>query len=213
MRSRSVSGATLKAMATEEQKNVFDENIAESPSAGDIFVDQPASPADFPALAAHEQLSAHDVFVGDEDFYKLLQDSAEDSPADPAVTRRQSEERVIRRKGFSSVQRMLAVSIVAVASILVYVLVKYPSGRLVSPAPTAVGNVTVDSQQRPVSEPSVTESVQAEPEQTQEPSPVISTCCVSAASPGSGGPRGTAARFSSIENGRLFSRSRGLGTS
>ena len=174
MRSRSVSGVTLKAMATKEQKNVFDENIAESPSAGDIFVDQPASPADFPALAAHEQLSAHDVFVGDEDFYKLLQDSAEDSPADPTVTRRQSEERVIRRKRFSSVQRMLAVSIVAVASMLVYVLVKYPSGRLVSPAPTTVGNVTVDSQQRPVSEPSVTESVQAEPEKTQEPEPVIS---------------------------------------
>jgi len=125
-------------------------------------------------LAAHEQLSAHDVFVGDEDFYKLLQDSAEDSPADAAVTRGQSEKGVIRRKRFSSVQRILALSIVAVASMLVYVLVKYPSGRLVSPASTAVRNATVDSQQRPVSEPSVTESVQAEPEQTQEPEPVIS---------------------------------------
>ena len=140
-------------MATQEQKNVFDENIAESQSADSIFVDQPASPPDFLALAAHEQLSAHDVFVGDEDFYKLLQDSAEDSPADAAVTRGQSEKGVIRRKRFSSVQRILALSIVAVASMLVYVLVKYPSGRLVSPASTAVRNATVDSQQRPVSEP------------------------------------------------------------
>ena len=158
-------------MATQEQKNVLDENIAEPPPVDSMFVQQPASPADFVALAAHEQLSAHDVFAGDEDFYKLLQDSAEDSPADPALTRRQSEEGAVRWRRFSSVQRVLAVCIVAVALMLVYVLVKYPSGRLDSPASTAVENLAADSQQRPASEPSVTESVQAEPEQTQEPEP------------------------------------------
>ena len=66
-------------MATQEQKNVLDENIAEQPLAESMFSQQPSSPGDSLAPGADEELSAHDVFAGDEDFYKLLEDYAEDS--------------------------------------------------------------------------------------------------------------------------------------
>lgn len=111
--------AILKAMATEEQNNVFDEGSAESQPADDAFSDQPASSADSPALATDGQLDAHDVFVGDEDFYKLLEESTEESPAKPAVTRHQPEKDAIPPKRFSSIQKVLAVSIVAVSQFLV----------------------------------------------------------------------------------------------
>lgn len=166
--------AILKAMATEEQNNVFDEGSAESQPADDAFSDQPASSADSPALATDGQLDAHDVFVGDEDFYKLLEESTEESPAKPAVTRHQPGKDAIPPKRFSSIQKVLAVSIVAVASMLVFVSVKYPLGRAGNPASTDVGNVTADPQQTPVSEPPVVESAQAEPEPIQKLEPVIS---------------------------------------
>jgi TolA-binding protein len=161
-------------MATEEQKNVFDEDGAESQAAGSMFPDEPAPPGDSLALATHEQLSAHDVFVGDEDFYKLLEDSAADLAANPAVARRQPAKTVIRRKRLSSIQKVLVVSIVAVASMLVYVLVEYPWQRATGPTSTPVENVTAGSQKATASEPPVTESVQVEPEQVRKLEPVIS---------------------------------------
>jgi len=173
VRDLSASGAMFVAMATQEQKTVLNESIAEPQPAESMFVQQPAAPGDFVALAAHEQLSAHDVFAGDEDFYKLLEDFAEDSAVDPALNR-QSGKGAIGPKRLSSVQRLLVLSILAVASMLVYVLVNYPSALPGSPAPKPVENVTEDSQQSPASEPPVAESVKAEPERTEEPEGVIS---------------------------------------
>ncbi len=158
---RSVSGAKLKAMATEEEKNIFAESNAGSQL------------ADSPALAAHEQLSAHDVFVGDEDFYKLMEDSAGDLPAKPAGEAAESGKSVIRAMRSSSVQKVLAISIVGVASMLAYMLLKNPSQPVAGPASTNVDNVTAQSQQTPVPEPSIAESVQAEPEQIEEPEAVL----------------------------------------
>lgn len=152
----------------------MDENGAESQPAGDVFADQPAAPVDSLALASHEELSAHDVFVGDEDFYKLLEDPVQESPAKPVVVRRQIEQGAVRGRRFSAVEKALAIGIVGVASLLVCVmLAKYPLGRAGDPASPAVENATVNSRQEPVSEPPVAESELTEPEQIKESAPVI----------------------------------------
>jgi len=54
----------LEPMATEEQKNVLKENTSEVPSDSELFTGE-----------VRRELSEHDVFVGDEDFYGLLADS------------------------------------------------------------------------------------------------------------------------------------------
>ncbi|MHC4625726.1 MAG: tetratricopeptide repeat protein [Planctomycetota bacterium] len=161
-------------MATQEQKNVLDENIAEQPLAESMFSQQPSSPGDSLAPGAdEEQLSAHDIFAGDEDFYKLLEDYAEDSAADPALAV-QAPKDAVRPRRLSSVQKVLVLSIVGVASMLVYTLVTSPSERPDSPASTPVENVTTTPQQQIPSAPPVTEPVETEPEQSEQAQPVVS---------------------------------------
>ena len=130
--------------------------------------------ADSLAMATHEQLSAHDVFVGDEDFYKLLEDPGEQPEARPAVASAQSAVDVIRRRRLSSVQRMLVISIVLVASLLVYVLVKPRLGGTAAPPSSTVKESTSDSQQVPASDPTVAESAQAKTVQIHEQQPPVS---------------------------------------
>jgi len=171
---RLTGGATSRAMATQEQKNVLDENIAEQPLAESMFSQRPSSPGDSLAPGADEELSAHDIFAGDEDFYKLLEDYADDSAADPALAG-QSAKDAVRPRRLSSVQKVLVLSIVAVASMLVYTLVTSPSPRPDSPPTARLENVVMTDPQQPVaSEPPVTDPVQTEPEQSEQTQPVVS---------------------------------------
>ena len=130
------------------------------------------------ALAAQDELSAHDVFVGDEDFYQLLEDSTEESDAPSAAASGESVNGVVGRGRFSPVQKVLAVSIVAVASMLVYVLIKYPLELTRPQAAPSGGNVAADSQRPSVPEPAAPEQAPAQPEHTLEqvrdPDPVLS---------------------------------------
>lgn len=165
-------------MASEEEKDVFDESAAKSQSDGELFSRDAASSVDSLALASQGELSARDVFVGGEDFYKLLEDSHDDSPA-PSVAAAESAKSVVRRGRFSSVQKVLAVSIVAVASMLVYVLIEYPLGRITGPRSTSGGEVVSDSQQPLASDATAVEPAQVQPvqilEQVRDPEPVLSS--------------------------------------
>jgi hypothetical protein len=138
--------AKLKAMAAEEQKNVLEhspeagaqENTTDVPSDGELFTDETHEPEsrtdlDLSTLGAIKQLSEQEVFAGDEDFYKLLADSARDTAAQPDTGRFQQD--LSQHKRFSSLQKILAVSIVAVVSMLLYVLLKSSSGLVSSSIP------------------------------------------------------------------------------
>ncbi|MHC4567954.1 MAG: tetratricopeptide repeat protein [Planctomycetota bacterium] len=158
-------------MATEEKDDIVDEGAAKSQSGGELFSGETFASEDSFALASQGELSAHDVFVGGEDFYELLEDSEKEvpeySPA-PSVASAESAISADRRARFSSVQKALVISMLAVASMLAYVLVEYPIGRAGDEGSPSGGNVVTDTQQPPVQEPAVVEPEPVRPEQIRE---------------------------------------------
>jgi len=170
-------------MATEEKDDIVDEGAARSQSDGELFSGETSSSMDSLALASQGELSARDVFVGGEDFYKLLEDSEKEDPPEhstsPSVALVEATESVNRRARFSPVQKVLVISILAVGSMLAYVLVEYPSGRADSAESPSGDNVVTDSRQPPVQEPPVqkppvVEPQPVRPEQDMEAQPLLS---------------------------------------
>ncbi len=115
---------------------------------GEPFASMPldeGTEADLWSLDTREQLSEHEVFVGDEDFYKLLTESSrkpavrEHAPSSrhtkaPArygqllLRVRRYSRAFSRYRQLSSVQKVLIAAIVVVASMLAYALLR-PAGR------------------------------------------------------------------------------------
>ena len=127
-------GAKLKTMATEEQKNVLQQDSSEVPSDSELFTGE-----------VRRELSEREVFVGDEDFYRLLEDSSPTTavqsvtgPAGARTSARRSSWESIRHKRFSTLQKVLVAGIIAIEAMLVYVLLKpllWPLDKI--PTPTA----------------------------------------------------------------------------
>jgi tetratricopeptide (TPR) repeat protein len=118
-------------MATEEEKNALDVSSAELQPDGDPFAGVAAggdAEADVWALDTHEQLSEHEVFVGDEDFYKLLAESTGESTVREPAPGRRLLQASIRYKHLSSVQKVLIAAIALVASMLLYAQLR-PAGQ------------------------------------------------------------------------------------
>ncbi len=140
-----VGGGKLTAMAKEEQKNNTEEQQSNTEDEQTIAEEQQSNTEDKQTIAeeqqsntedresiiegdtsevssedelfagqAHEELSEQDVFAGDEDFYGLLEDSA------------RQPQGLISYKRFSTLQKILIVSIVVVSAILVFSLLKSP---------------------------------------------------------------------------------------
>ncbi len=103
----------MEAMATEEQKNILQENTSEVPSDSELFAGEVC-----------KELSEREVFVGDEDFYKLLADSAHTSAVQQPTHERQFPLEPISRRRFSILQNMLVAGIIIIEAILLYVLLK-----------------------------------------------------------------------------------------
>jgi len=124
----------LESMATEEQKNVLKENTSEVPSDSELFIGE-----------VRRELSERDVFVGDEDFYRLLEESTPTaavqsvtSPTDARTHARRSTRGAIRNKRFSTLQKVLVAGIITVEAMLLYVVLKpllWPPNKI--PTPTA----------------------------------------------------------------------------
>lgn len=155
-------------MAAEDKQDVSEGGVARSQVDGELFAGDAAPSLDSSGRAAWEELSAHDLFVGDEDFYKLLEEPSKASAASLFVAHDESTKTITRQGRFSVVQKVLAISIIAVASLLVYLLVNYPSGRTNSPAPASGGEVTPVIQQPPMVEPTAVEPVRAQAEYISE---------------------------------------------
>jgi len=108
-------------MATENQQNTLEGNPSELPADHELF-----------AGKVHEELSEREVFAGDEDLYKLLQDTATATKNPPAPAETDTAKPPIiplipfRRKHLSTLQKALILSIVAVTVMLIYSLIKPP---------------------------------------------------------------------------------------
>ena len=174
--------AKLKAMAAEEQKNVLDEDsTSEVLSDGEIFSDEAhegSHKADIEQsdLGIQEELSEYELFAGDEDFYNLLAESSGQTPVEQSVSGRQWLQRLNQYKyqRFTILQKILAVSIIAFVSMLLYVLLKSPSGLVASSASMPAGESAQATGRAPVSRPSADGSQQVMLAQIQEPESVLS---------------------------------------
>jgi tetratricopeptide (TPR) repeat protein len=109
-------------MATVEQKNIHQDNNSEVPSDSELF-----------AGKVFEELSERDVFVGDEDFYKLLTDSTNTRTAavqQPTTTVQQPGRghqyalETVPPKRFSIIQKMLIAGIIIIEMMLLFILLK-----------------------------------------------------------------------------------------
>lgn len=159
---------------------------------GEPFASMPldeGTKADLWSLDTRERLSEHEVFVGDEDFYKLLAESSRKPAArGPARVRRHPQaftryrqflSRVRRHshaftryRQLSPLQKVLIAAIVVVASMLAYALLR-PAGRTGTGLPvTPIDETSPPVVQPPVVvQPVVPESPQPLPEPQAVPSP------------------------------------------
>ncbi len=119
-----------------------------------------ASFIDSPGLSTPEELSAHDVFVGDEDFYKLLEESSEASANSSFIASDEPTKSISLQGRIAVVQKVLVISIIGIGLLLVYLLMNYPSGRTNRPASASGSEVAPKIEQRssvelepPVAEP------------------------------------------------------------
>jgi tetratricopeptide (TPR) repeat protein len=149
----------LKLMAAEDKKDIQQEAVDKAQAAGEMSARDAASFVDSAGLSAPEELSAHDVFVGDEDFYKLLAESLETSAASSSVASGESTKSVSLRGRFSVVQKALAIGMIGIGLLLVYLLMNYPSSRTSGPASASGSEAAARIPEPPSLEPSVVEPV------------------------------------------------------
>jgi tetratricopeptide (TPR) repeat protein len=144
--------AKLKDMATEEQKEILEENTSEVPSDSELFAGE-----------VHEELSEREVFAGDEDFYKRLADSSQAAaPRQPAGASQPPSTPIRFKYYFSNLQKVLVVSIVVIAAILLYTLLKFLPE-------SATGRITPTSQQTSTTKLPAEHLVQKIPQQIPKP--------------------------------------------
>jgi tetratricopeptide (TPR) repeat protein len=97
-------------MAEEDQKI---ENSSEVPSDSDLFAGE-----------VHRNLSEREVFVGDEDFYRLLANSTPTTSVRSSSNAKSSLRGPIRHKRFSNLQKAFVAAIITVGAMLMYVVLK-----------------------------------------------------------------------------------------
>lgn len=158
-----------------EEKNALDDvSSPELQPDGDPFAGVAAggdAETDVWALDAHEQLSEHEVFIGDEDFYKLLAESARESGVRKPAPGRRLLQALIRYKHLSLLQKVLIAAIAVVASMLVYALLR-PAGRTGTGSPLTSDDETAAAVGQPlVVQTAVSDSPQVAPEQAPALSP------------------------------------------
>jgi len=142
-------------MAAEEQNNVLQQNTSEVPSDSELFTGE-----------VRRELSERDIFVGDEDFYKLLEDFSQAAEVQQPAGASQTPLRPIQHKRFSSLQKVLIAAIIVIGAILLYALLE-PLLRPLNKIPTPA-----TQQARPFESPAE-DSAQVVHEQIQKPEPLF----------------------------------------
>ncbi|MHC4487665.1 MAG: tetratricopeptide repeat protein [Planctomycetota bacterium] len=165
--------AKLEAMAAKEDKRTI---IEHSRKAGVQENPDGSVPLDHELFAGkvHEELSEREAFAGNEDFYKFLADSAQaavaeqpaganQSPPEPEPKPKPEPEPVQHKpQRFSTLQKVLTVSIIGIGAMLLFVKLK--------PLLSSLTDITTHTiQQSLSSEPPVEDIAQVEAQQIQEP--------------------------------------------
>jgi len=121
----------LNVMSEEEPKDAHEESAFAGPELGPKGA-EPEVPqdADLFATDVHEELSERQVFVGDEDFYRSLEQHAQETHVPPGLGKQRRKRifpRLIPRLRLSAVQIILIAGIVTIGGLLLYTLFP-PSG-------------------------------------------------------------------------------------
>jgi len=154
----------LQSMAIEEQKDVLQDSTENRVLMDDeLFAGQ-----------VQEELSDSEIFAGDEDFQLFLAGQAREQTAARRTRRADSvqgrlPEVLTAHRNFSALQKILAVSIIIIAAILVFTFLKSSlllgTNRHSPPA----------AQQTPPAKPAVEVPEQTTPDQTRKPEPASTT--------------------------------------
>jgi tetratricopeptide (TPR) repeat protein len=135
-------------MAEAEQKI---KNSTEVPSDSDLFAGE-----------VHRNLSERDVFVGDEDFYRLLANSTPTNSVRSSANAKRSLRGPIRYNRFSILQKAFVAAIITIGAMLLYVVLKpllWSTNKISTP---------ITQQMSPSDLPSA-DSIQVVPEPVQQP--------------------------------------------
>ncbi len=154
-------GADLEHMAKEEQKNVLQQSTSEVPSDSELFAGE-----------VRRELSERDVFVGDEDFYKLLEDSTQAATVQQTADASQIPLQSIQHKRFSTLQKVLISAIIIVGAILLYAVLE-PLLRPLDKIPTSIVQHARTSELPAEDSTQVEGPTQSVQEQVQEPEPLF----------------------------------------
>jgi len=173
-------GAKLDIMATEDEKSTLDESSSDLQSDSELFADAaPEGDLGINSWAADSpgQLSQRDVFVGDEDFYKLLDESSRQKPAARPVVIGPSQQGPRRYGRLSPLQKVLAAGIVIAILIILHGLFR-TGGRPQAESPSTSTDQTEPAvpqspalEPAPVLEPAAADSPPVVQEPIQEPRP------------------------------------------
>ncbi len=162
-------------MAKKKPKDNREEKIPEvqpdrKPSKKKVSKKRPnKNKKDLPTGGTHKKLSEHEIFTGDEDFYKLLANS-QAIEAKKLARNIQSLSKSYRHKSFSLLQKAILIGIITITTMLLYVLLGRNSGPIQGPTAISAGQV----QQEYNSMPAVTDSPNIEEEQIIKSNPALS---------------------------------------
>jgi len=121
-----VVGAKLNVMPEEDPKDAHKESALGGPEPGPNGA-EPEVPEDADLFAAdvHEELSERQIFVGDEDFYRSLEQYAQKTNVPPGLGKQRMKPillRLIPRLRLSAAQITLVAGIVAIGALLFYTI-------------------------------------------------------------------------------------------
>jgi len=154
-------------MAEAEQKI---KNSTEVPSDSDLFAGE-----------VHRNLSEREVFVGDEDFYRLLANSTPTNSVLSSANAKRSLRGPIRRNRFSILQKAFVAAIITIGAMLLYVVLKpllWSTNKISTPitqqmGPSALpGADSIQVVPEPVQQP-VADSIRVVHETVQQPAPLF----------------------------------------
>jgi len=170
-----IVGAKLNVMSEEEPKDAHKESTLGGPEPGPNGAG-PEVPQDADLFAAdvHEELSERQIFVGDEDFYRSLEQYAKETHIPPSLDKQRMKRiflRLIPRLHFSTVQKIFIAGIVVIGALLLYTLFSPSDSGSDSDSPDTLK--TAGRQTFP-SEPSDVDSAPIAHKHTQEQTPVAS---------------------------------------
>jgi len=160
-------------MATENEKNALDESSSDLQSDSELFAD--AAPGENLEVNSWDadsprQLSQRDVFVGDEDFYKLLDESSRQKPATRPVVIKPSQEGPGSYERLSPLQKALTAGIVIAILIILHGLFR-AGGRPEAEPSRSTDQTKPEAPQSPALEPAAADSPPVVREPIQEPRP------------------------------------------